>query len=399
MKKQLPYITLVVIFVFGLSPLTAKIDVDLFGYYEFQMMGAKVKDQFLQLFSNKLRVDLKSSLSENISFGANFNYITYHGKTRWNILDFLPPKAIAEVPNGMEPFYVLPFANRYYLDNAYIKFSFKPFDLMVGKQQISLGTGYVWNPVDVFNVKDFLDPTYEQPGHNAVRMDIPLGSSYTLTALYAPEETWRNSAKLIRLKGRISHFDFSFIGIEKLWRFHDYTHFDLQQQNFPEIPEKRQLLGFATTGEIFEVGIWAEYAYNWMETTEDFYELVTGIDYTFDFQTYILIEYFRNTLGKINFEDYSLNDWMRMMTQEQKAICRDQIFTLIQHPVSDFITLELSGIYCISDRSLALGPALNYSLSDNVELYAYLNFSTGQEGTAYSKTMGSGGMLRVRVYF
>ena len=31
----------------------------------------------------------------------------------------------------------------------------------MGKQQISLGTGYVWNPTDVFNIKELFDPTYE----------------------------------------------------------------------------------------------------------------------------------------------------------------------------------------------------------------------------------------------
>ncbi|MGB2955942.1 MAG: hypothetical protein WBB64_08230, partial [Anaerolineales bacterium] len=363
MKK---WVIFTLFFLLSLGLLKAKVDVDLFGYFEPQFMGLYVDNDFFHLISNKLRVDLKSELSKNITFAANFNCLTYHGLTDLNILDFLPDSVAGEVPEGMEMFYVLPFSDQYYLDNAYIKFAFKHFDLMVGKQQISLGTGYVWNPTDVFNVKDYLDPTYEQPGHNALRLDIPLGQSYTFTALYVPEESWKESAKLLQLKGKIWRFDYAITVIEKRWIFHDYNQFDVNKMNFLELEEKRQLLGFSTAGELLGVGIWLEYAYNWMETSDDFYEMVVGVDYTFNFQTYIMIEYYRNTLGRMDAEEYTLNDWMRLMAQEQKSIARDQVYILAQHPVSDLINLGLSSIYCINDGSLAFIPMLNYSLSDNV---------------------------------
>jgi len=404
MKK---WLSVLVFFSLSLSALAAQDTIELFGYFESQAMGADVKNEFLLLYSNKLRVDLKSSLSEKVTFAANFDYITFHGKTEWNILDFLPPDAIAEVPAGTEPFYVLSYSDRHFLDNAYIKLSFKHFDLTVGKQQISLGTGYVWNPTDVFNIKELFDPTYEQPGHNALRLDIPLGSMYTLTTLFSPEDTWKDSAKLIQLKGRISRFDYSLIGIEKVWLFHDYTQFDSVNMNFLELPGKRQLLGASTAGELLGLGVWAEYAYNWMEYSEDFQEyaigdfseLVVGTDYTFNFQTYLMIEYYRNTLGKTDYEQYNLNDWMRMITLEQKAISRDQVYAFIQHPATDLMSVGISTIYSISDNSLALVPTLNYSFSDNVEIYAYLNFNIGKEGKVFAKTMGNGGMIRARVYF
>jgi hypothetical protein len=388
-----------IIFITVFSPLEAKVDADLFGYFETQVLGMAVNQDFIHLFSNKLRVDLKSELSENITFAANFNCLLYHGEDEWNVLDFLPDSVASEIQEGQEMFYVLLFSDRYYLDNAYIKFAFKRFDLTVGKQQISLGTGYVWNPTDVFNVKDYLDPTYEQPGHNAVRLDVPLGHSSTLTALYMPESGWSDSAKLLQLKAKIGRFDFAFTAIEKQWLYHDYTRFDTDIMNFIELPEKRTLLGFSTAGELLGVGVWLEYAYNWMETSDDFYELVAGADYTFDFQTYIMLEYYRNTLGKSDFHEYTLNDWMRLMAQELKSIARDQIYMMVQHPVSDLIYLGLSAIYCISDGSLALVPMLNYSLSDNVDVMAYLNFNIGSEDKAYAETLGKGGMIRVRVYF
>jgi hypothetical protein len=396
MKKSIILLSLLL---FTLPSLYAQKGVDIFGYFETQASGAQVQDEFLFLYSNKLRVDLKSSLSSKVTFAANFDYLTYHGKTQWNILDFLSDDVLAEVPPGMEAFYVLPFENRHFLDNAYIKLSFKLFDLTAGKQQISLGTGYVWNPIDVFNIKELFDPTYEQPGHNAIRLDVPLGSASTFTALFSPEENWQNSAKLAQLKGRISHFDYALTAVEKVWRFHDYTQIDPETTYFLELPEKRKLLGVSTAGELFGLGVWTEYAYNWMEISEDFCEFVVGTDYTFNFQTYLMIEYYRNTLGKTDYTQYSLNDWMRSLAMEQKSITRDQVYAFIQHPATDLLNVGVSTIYSISDKSMALVPTLNYSFSDNVEIFAYLNFNFGAEGKVFSKKMGNGGLVRVRVYF
>lgn len=371
----------------------------MFGYFESQFLGAYAHEEFYQLYTNKLRIDLKANLSDKITFAANFDYIVYHGNTEWNILDFLSSEIVSAIPTGMQNLYIIPFSDRTFLDNAYIKIAFKYFDLTVGKQQISLGTGYVWNPTDVFNIKDPLDPTYEQPGHNAIRMDIPIRPGFTLTTLYSPGDSWRQSACLIQLKGRISHFDFSIIAVEKGLTFHDYTRFNLLALNFLEHPERRQVLGGSLAGELLGAGLWAEYAYSRMEISDDFYELVIGIDYTFDFQTYIMAEFYRNTLGKTDFKQYDLNDWMRLFASEQKTISRDQVYCLIQHPMTDLLNFGLSSIYSFSDESLILIPMLTYNLSNNVDIMAYLNFNLGEEGKVFGRNLGNGGLLRARVYF
>jgi hypothetical protein len=395
--KQLIYVISLLVAFFYLAK--AQDDVELFGYFEPTVMGAKVQNKTQQLYTNKLRVDLKSSITDYITFAANFDYITYHGTTEWNILDFLSSEITSTISENMRMLYTINFTERHFLDNAYLKLALKHFDLILGKQQISLGSGYVWNPLDVFNIKDPLDPTYEQPGHNAIRLDVPVGLRYSITAIYSADDTWKNSAKLLRFKGGISHFDYSLVVAHTIWRFHDYTQFDFGSMDFVELPEQRQLLGASLAGELLGLGTWAEYGYNQMDKSEDFYELVIGLDYTFDFQTYFMIEYYRNTLGKTNYKQYDLNDWMRQFTAEQKAISRDQIYTFIRHPVTDFIDLGASCIFSISDKSLAVIPTLNYSFAENMDIMAYLNFNLGKEGTAYSKSSGKGGLLRARVYF
>lgn len=396
MKRLIIGIT---IFFLGTLNVVAQEPVDVYGYFETQLMGAMIEESFNHVQSNKLRVDLSSDISDKITFSANFDYITYHGKKQWNVLNYLTDELVSQIPRNMRELYVLPFKDRDFLDNAFVEIAFKHVDLTAGKQQISLGTGYAWNPTDVFNVKDLLDPTYEQPGHNAIRLDIPIGLRYTVSALYSPEDVFSQSAKMLRFKGRIGHFDYIFTGIETRWTFTDYTQFSPEQQGFFSRPEKRQLIGVATSGELLGLGVWAEYAWNEMERTEDFYGLVVGSNYTFDFQTYVMLEFFRNTLGKTDSDEYNLNDWMRFLASEQKALSQDQVYFLVQHPLTDFIEAGISSIYSFSDNSVVIVPTIDYSFAQNMQVTAYLNLNIGEDGTAYSDMQGNGVLIRARIYF
>ena len=124
-----------------MSTLRGQEKVDIFGYFETQIMGSQIDKKYYNLYTNKLRVDLEAKPSDQIHFGANFNYITYHGKTEWDVLDFLSPHITSDIPEVMQQFYKINFTDETFLDNAYLKLSFKYFDIIAGKQQISLGTG------------------------------------------------------------------------------------------------------------------------------------------------------------------------------------------------------------------------------------------------------------------
>ena len=404
---------------------------EIFGYFEPQLMGAKIGSEFYQLASNKLRIDLQAALSDNVSFGANFDFITYHGKTKWDVIQFLPESVQNEVPtfsffgSEINP-YILPFENRQFLYNAFVKLSFKYVDLTIGKQQLSMGTGYVWNPTDVFNKKDIIDPTYEQPGHNAARLDVPIKGNFSFTGIYSPTDNWKNTDLLFKLKGQLLHFDVSILAIQKQWKFTDARLFDLVEMNFYQLNTMRHIWGADFAGELLGLGVWGEFAKNiikisnknWtdyqielnnlnyyglsatpMDMKKDYYELVLGMDYTFDFQTYVMAEFYRNSFAKNDFHNYGLNDWFQLLLAETKTITQDQIYLLIKHPLSDLIDLYCSSIYSFSDESYALVPMLTYNVFENVDLTVIGNYYFGKEGTAYAKNLGNGGIIRLRTYF
>lgn len=396
MKRS--FFAVLFIFIF-LMPAGFAQQVELFGYYEPQYMGVSLGDRYYQLFTNKLRIDLQSSAFDNVKFAANFDLITYHGKTEWNFLDFLPGSIRATAPPSATPDFAFAYGDSIFLDNAYLKIGYSHFDITVGKQQISLGTGYVWNPTDLFNFKDFTDPTYEQPGHNSVRIDISLPRQSGLTMIYIPEKNWDDSQKLIKYKENIGHFDISACFIEKQWQYSDFINRYIWPGSGYE-PQLRRLYGLSFAGELLGTGVWGEMGFNTFNRRyRDFSEIVFGLDYTLDNSTYLLAEYYRNNLAKSDYRDYDLNDWMRFMLAESRSISRDNLYMYVDYPLTDLIHVNNSAVISVSDMSLALIPGLNYSLYQDVELTLFINVYMGKEETAYNSDLGTGGIARLRVYF
>jgi hypothetical protein len=373
------------------SSLTAG-ELSMYGYFEPQYAVSYLDDAFIQLNTNKLRIDLSDDLTDDIMFTGNVNFLNYNGKTTWNLLDFLPDRMSDSIPESMIPLYSVSYDDEIDLDNAYIRMYSSKFTLTVGRQQISVGSGYAWNPTDLFNNKDILDPTYEQPGVNGMRVDAGIMPSYTVSLFYSPDDDWDKSGKLIRLLGSVSHFDFAF----SYGRTKDVTTDYVQ---FSQSGESRDLFGIDINGELLGLGCWTENAYNAMENSDNYWDILAGIDYTLSSGLYVMGEYYRNGRGKRDPDQYSLSDWMRYFATERKTLSRDQLYLYSSYPLTDLITIGSSTVYSLSDNSALIIPTVEYSMATNLMLTFFGNLYTGSEGTMYSNDMGNGGLLRVRAYF
>jgi hypothetical protein len=159
------------------------------------------------------------------------------------------------------------------------------------------------------------------------------------------------------------------------------------------------MLGGDIVGELLGLGLWAEGMYTFLEYDDDFYEFLVGTDYTFESGLYTMLEYHHNSLAEPDHEDYNLNDWMRFFIGETKTLPRDQVYGLINYPLTDMLNIGASVIIEIPGWSAAIVPMVHYSLFQNVELTLMGNIYTGEEGTAYSSTLGNGAFLRASVYF
>ena len=394
---------------------------ELFGYYEPQLMGAQFGEKYYNVASNKVRLDVSKSWS-NINFGANVNYITYHGKTDWNLLEYLPQKISDQIPGMMHEYFTfhfgdlvqwsgplaLPRPDRIFLDNAFARIRYKSADITIGKQQLNMGAGYTWNPTDFFNVKDVLDPTYEQTGHNAIRLELDLHSGFSIDSYFSPGEELKDSGAMIKLKSNVGHFDISVLGIRNYWLRSDILNPSaILNPDAALSTYRRQMIGGDLVGELLGLGVWAEGGYTFLDLEEgagvpdvdDFWEIVLGLDYTFKSGLYLMGEFYHNSSLPKNWQDYTLNHWLRYFTTETRAMSRDNFFGLVQYPLTDLITVGGMVIQSISDGSAAVAPMLTWSMFQDVELLSYINMNTGQEGQAYAANLGSGGIVRLRIYF
>jgi len=200
-----------------LLTLSLSAQVSWFGYYEGEADYGRVSDLNIFYGYNKLRLDLDSSPSDNIRISANIIYKQFYGQRDLNFLDFLDSGYRPVVPNadlsGMDTLSYIPYTltDSLFIDNMFLEFHHKLFDLTLGKQQISPGVGYAWNPTDIFNLKDLMDPTYENNGISALKLSIPLGYRTTLSGILQPENSWDETVQYYQLKSGAGRFDISLV--------------------------------------------------------------------------------------------------------------------------------------------------------------------------------------------
>ncbi len=281
---------------------------------------------------------------------------------------------------------VLPYSSFYprdnaTLDRALIKLYFKPFDLFIGRQMIAWGTGYGFNPTDVWNTKSPLDPNAPKTGINAVRMEIPFGSVSGLTLVAAPGVDFGHSSGGFRLKGNLGGFDLSLCGMRIM-------NADMELFGLP----KKIMAGADLAGQIGDVGVWAEGAVinpvypgmKYSDVDSLYAQIDAGCDYTFVNGLYVMAEYYYNGLGQYKSENYSLRDFINMFGGEMSGFGQNYIMAGFRKDFLDFFYFSLFGLGNLTDKSAMLLPALDYDFHDNITLSLSSQIGIGnKENTEY----------------
>lgn len=383
--KKVTTVVLVVIGVCLMAPLSVvSSELEIYGYFEPQYFCTSHNnpDYFWNMSINKLRIDIGNDLTDKISFKANYNVIQYDGKTSWDVFD--STSQMRRFTNGR-----IRYGNENELDNAYLRFTSNHVTLTVGKQQISVGPGYTWNPTDLFNTKDIVDPTYEQPGVDGLRLDLRLYSDYSLLLFYSPEDNWTESGKLAQFHGRLGHFDFNL----------SYGLIMRQLYGYRTLFSQQNMYGFDFNGEILGLGCWSEITYKDVEGIGSYGENVYGLDYTFSSGWYLMAEYYQNGQGLTDDSKYTRYDWFNYLRGYTKTVAAEQVYTYTEYPLTDLLNVGGGLAYAISDNSLMIIPTVEYSISDEITLSFIGSIFTGKYGTMYTKELMDGYLFRLRAYF
>jgi len=397
--------------------------VDWFGYFESQADGAGLEKESILFGYNKLRIDLEANPGENVRIGSNVVVQQMWGQTTFNLVNYLPEHLVPLVPmadgDPLQPLESLPYTlqDTFYLDNMFLQLYGKKFRLTLGKQQISPGTGYVWNPTDIFNVKDIMDPAYEQAGVKAIGLDIyPMAGNSVFLAVQ-PKEDIEHTTLYARIRQSMAALDLSLNIAQYVWSESGFAPmgFIPWERTF-----KRFMTGVDFSADIAGMGIHGEYAFNKLshlgffynprldilfthelvsgyQSGKDYNEYLIGLDYTFKNSLFIMAEYFHSDFGRKK-EDQTFNDFVQYLSGSTRSLGRDYLFLQAMYPLSNLITAGVFSITNIEDKSTALSFQLSTTLGDNVETDILGSVFFGEPDTEFG-IQKIAGRLRIKVFF
>lgn len=376
--------------VFGfacLAPVSVRAQVDLntrfSGYYEHQYSLSRTGGNWKQLDYDRLRgeIDVRTRQGSRASAGMIFQL--YRGDTRIDPSDYLP-SGILLGPDSLGS----SLSDRHYLNHAYMVLSASRWlEITVGKQYLTWGASWVFNPTELFRPKNSLEPSYDREGVGAISATITLGALSDLLIAFIPDGSLESSGKVVRLRHHISGFDVSGIAALRSDPGAVDSSFD---------PERRYIIGGDITGEVLGLGLWSEGTWSHQDK-QQWAELTVGGNYTLADRTLLMAEVFINGRGKVE-GPYSAQAWLERLSGERRTLGRTTIFGMISRPIGDLWTFGISSIANPGDGSFLMIPSIAYSFAENIDLLFNAVWYVGEAGEEYGFDQ-TGGFLRGRLYF
>jgi len=282
-----------------------------------------------------------------------------------------------------------------WLDRFNLKIVLPNTDISVGRQAITFGKAYFWNPLDVFLPFDprQFDRDYKA-GVDALRIDIPLGdfSGFTLVGVLGREldlsgdyvrsektlnASWYGSALLARVFTTLEGWDLALQG-GKIYGGYQ--------------------IGGGLVGEISALEVRGEAAYFWADDSpplppplegdliEDHFSAVVGLGHRFENTLVLEFEYLYNNGGsKIDDLNAAL---FRFQNGAIISLSRHLAGLLASYDFMPILVGHVAVIYSLSNSSAQVQPFLTLSLTDNADvlLGASVNLGRRPKGDSVQTT-------------
>ena len=247
-------------------------------------------------------------------------------------------------------------------DRAWFSVTIGKVQITVGRQRINWGQSIVWNPNDIFNTYSFYDFDYpERPGSDAVRLQFY--PSYTSSLEAAVK--WNN-------KGKIT--------VAGLCRF-NLLQYDIQFMG-GLVDDQDYIVGTGWSGNISQAGFRGEvsffYPKNPSEDTSGVLLATMGLDYSFSNSLYLVFQVFYNQLPP-NFQPESLlSVYLAPPSPKTLSFAEWNIFLQGSYPITLLFDVNLAVMYYPDRNGFFIGPNINYSVRQNVDLSFFLQYFNGR---------------------
>jgi len=153
---------------------------------------------------NKVLINIsRIRIKPEIRLGSNTRLATAYEinfLARNNDISFMPPSGknfrqlvdLTWNPVNSEDIFLL-----HTIDRLYLKHQTETFEITIGRQRISWGTGRIWNPTDLFNpINPASFDVLEKLGADAVALKIYLGNFSDLSLVVQPQKLYNKQTQL-----------------------------------------------------------------------------------------------------------------------------------------------------------------------------------------------------------
>lgn len=280
-----------------------------------------------------------------------------------------------------------------WLDRFNVRISLPGADLTVGRQAVTFGKTYFWNPLDVFfpfRAWEF-DREYKE-GADALRLDIPLSrvTGFNLVAAPGKEIYLSEDFTLGVARGRVSWY-----GSALLARFHTtYRNWDAALQAGKVYGGYQVGGGFS--GETGSVDVRFESAYFFAggsrprplpeplgnDLMENHLSAVFGLGWRFPYQLDFYLEYFYNGAARAKFIESAL---LRVIHGSNTHMSTHLLAAMFRYPVLPILSADLAWIVSIPDHSFLVQPRLTLSLTNEMDLFVGAAFGVGDAPYLYDQ--------------
>ncbi|HKJ43580.1 MAG TPA: hypothetical protein VKA27_15900 [Sunxiuqinia sp.] len=288
------------------------------------------------------------------------------------VKDFPMYQSTINVDNGYFDLSIIPLeGNGWFLhsmfDRAYLDWMSGKWEVRVGRQRVNWGINLVWNPNDVFNTFSYFDFDYEErPGTDAVRVQYYTGVTSSAELVYKIGKNANEMALAGLYRFTQWNYDFQFLGG---WVGPDYV------------------AGAGWSGDIKGAGFRGEITHftprqSWSNSKTATVASVSA-DYTFPNSLYIHSSVLYNSIGskgKAGGFDPFFNT---NLSAKYLSYAQFSLFGQVSYPLTPLFSANLSGIVNPNDGSWYFGPALTYSLQNNLELMCTSQLFFGDKGTEF----------------
>lgn len=249
--------------------------------------------------------------------------------------------------------------------------------LIVGKQSLYWGVARVFRPLDILNPTNYFEPGYERQGTNAILGYTSWSSMTSLRGIFAPKYDFEKSTSGIRVGTNVLKND---VGVDFLYR----------------ASPKIAVLGGEITGEA-EVGYWFEFGYTFEDTVE-FAKLSVGVDYTFPFMIYTMLEFFLDGSGA---DDPSEYDYTKIWSGDRQTLGKEYLYGSVGLVRNPFFKPSVSAVVNLSDGGAILIPEIYRGIFENVDLTLGANIFVGPADCEFKNLVADNAQIFIwlKVYF